>query len=237
MAFISFFTAALSAATGMGGGIVFLIGLNIYLPLDKVIPIHGLIQFKNNLLRVWALRSHLIKDICLYYSIGCLIGVLIVSLFISSISSKLIPYCIILLLVFYSLFKPKKLPELKLNNFGFFILGLATGIIGILVGAVDPLLSPFFLRNDFTKHQIIANKSFFQTMIHLAKFPVFLYLGFNYLDHWFLILILLFSAFLGTLTGLKILNHINQRIFIFIFKLLLLAVSLKITYNIYEILS
>lgn len=236
MAFISYFTAGISAATGMGGGVIFLVGLNQFLSLDKVIPIHGFAQLKNNAVRVYWLRSHLLKAICLPYTIGCILGVIVVTYFVATMESKLIPYILILTLVLYSLFKPNKMPELIIPNWGFYLLGFATGILGILVGAVDPLLAPFFLRKDFDRHQIIANKSYFQALIHLAKIPVFLYLGFNYLDYWVLILLLFASGMAGTYTGIKVLNKISPELFIRIFKFILFAVSLKVAYNIYVII-
>jgi uncharacterized protein len=236
MAFISYISAALSAATGMGGGVIFLIGLNFYLPLDKVIPIHGLIQLKNNFLRIINIRDHLIRPICVAYTIGCAIGVALVMLIITSLESKLIPYTLILILVIYSLFKPKRLPDLKLNNLGFFILGIATGLLGILIGAVDPLLAPFFLRDDFNRYQVIANKSYFQFLIHLVKVPVFIYLGFSFFQYWFLILVLFATGMLGTYHGIKFLDRIDQAFFIKISKVILFAVGLKVAYNIFEIL-
>lgn len=237
MALISYVTAVMSAATGMGGGIVLLVGLNFFLPLSTVIPVHGLIQLKNNAVRMFALKKHLIKSICIPYTLGCVLGVLTITYFVKSLDSKLIPYILILTLVSYSLFKPKKMPELKIPNWGFYFLGFITGFFGILVGAVGPILAPFFLRKDFSRHQIIANKSFFQFLIHCAKIPVFLYLGFDYLGYWILILILFIFGMLGTFHGIKILHRISQELFIKIFKIILFAVSLKLIYNIYIIIS
>ena len=237
MAFISYMTAFVSASTGMGGGVIFLIGLNIFLPLEKVIPIHGVIQLKNNAVRVWVLRNHLIKSITLFYSIGCILGVIFVTLALKNLDNKIIPYSIILLLVSYSLFKPKQFPQLKIPNWAFIILGFITGILGILVGAVDPLLSPFFLRDDFSRHQIIANKSYFQMLVHFAKIPVFLFLGFDYLEYWSLILVLFITAMIGTYSGLKILDRISQELFLKIFKVILFAVSLKVAYTLCTIIK
>lgn len=237
MAFISYVTAVISAATGMGGGIIFLVGLNFYFPLDKVIPIHGFIQLKNNAVRVFALKKYLSKEICIPYTVGCILGVLAVTYFVKNLESKLIPYILILSLVMYSLFKPKKMPELKIPNWGFYFLGFSTGFLGILVGAVDQILAPFFLRRDFDRHKLIANKSYFQFLIHMAKIPVFLYLGFSYLEYWVVILVLFSAGLLGTLHGIKLLHQISQKLFVKIFKIILFAVSLKIIYNIYIILN
>lgn len=236
MFILSAFTAALSAATGMGGGIIFLVGLNFYLPLSKVIPIHGLVQMKNNLLRVIALRQYLKKDICIPYSIGCLVGVILIINLQSLMTNKLFPLIIIFILVNYSIFKPKKLPELKLNPLGFGILGLITGFLGIIIGAVDPLLSPFFVREDFERQTIIANKSYFQSLVHFSKIPVFIHIGFDYIGHWQLVLVLLIGGVVGTGIGIKLLHLISQEIFKLLFKSILFLVGIKLAYNIYNLL-
>lgn len=230
-------TAVISAATGMGGGVIFLVGLNVFMPLDKVIPIHGLIQLKNNVMRVWVLRSFLKKELCAPFLIGCVIGVSLVAYFASLITSKLVPFIIIFILVNYSILKPKKMPELKLNSFGFGIIGVFTGFLGILIGAVDPILSPFFVREDFIRQEVIANKSFFQSLVHLSKIPVFLSFGFNYIEHWQLILILFIGGIIGTALGIRLLNYITQETFKIIFKSILFLVGIKLAYNIYNLIS
>lgn len=225
---ISFFSAAISAATGLGGGIVFLMGLNVFMPLNIVIPIHGVIQLSNNIIRVSKLRSHLIKPICLSFFIGALVGVAICYGLLSRVEVGKAPYIIILLLVLYSLFKPKKMPELKISDKSFGILGLVTGALGPIIGAVDPLLSPFFIRSDFSKENMIANKSFFQCLIHFSKIPFFFFLGFNYFKFWPLIILLFVGGFLGSYAGLRILDNINRKVFIIIFKSILLMVAIKL---------
>lgn len=236
LAMAAYLTAAMSAATGMGGGFIFLISINHFLPLSTAIPIHGLIQLKNNALRVYALREHLITSMCLNFGGGAILGVIAVTLLLQRIQFKLIPLILIFLLVAYSLFKPKKMPYVTLPTWGYLPLGIVTGIIGILVGAVDPLLAPFFLRKDLSRHQVISNKSFFQLIIHISKIPVFIYLGFHYQDYLSLIVVLLIAGALGTFTGIKILDKISQKLFIKIFKGLLFLVWLKVAYNIWQAL-
>ena len=236
LAIVAYLTAALSAATGMGGGLIFLVSINHYLPLNQAIPIHGLIQLKNNALRVHALRSHLNRSMCLYFGVGCTLGVLIVTMLLQKVQLKLFPQILIFILVAYSLFRPKKMPHIKIPIWGYGPLGVITGIVGILVGAVDPLLAPFFLREDFTRHQVIANKSFFQMLVHTFKIPVFLYLGFRYQDFLSLILTLFIAGFLGTYSGIAILDKISKSTFIRLFKGLLFLVWLKVAYNIWQLL-
>ena len=236
LALVAYLTAALSAATGMGGGLIFLVSINHYFPLNFAIPIHGLIQLKNNALRVFALRHHLIPSMCAHYALGCTLGVITVTILLQNLQFKLLPLILIFLLVAYTLFKPKKMPHLKIPMWGHGPLGFLTGVVGILIGAVDPLLAPFFLRDDFTRHQVISNKSFFQMLIHFFKIPVFLYLGFRYQDFIYLILILFIAGFLGTYTGIAILDKISKSTFIKVFKSLLFLVWLKVAYNIWQLI-
>jgi uncharacterized membrane protein YfcA len=229
---ISFLCAALSASTGLGGGVLFLMGLNVFVPLNNAIPIHGLIQLFNNLVRVVKLRAYLLPTICIPFSIGALIGFVFCFNILSNLDLGTLPYIIILVLVLYSLLKPKKMPELKIPDYGFGILGVFTGALGPIIGTVDPLLSPFFLRDDFTKENLIANKSFFQSLIHLSKIPFFIFLGFNYIQFGPVIIVLLLGGLLGSYTGLRILDRINRKVFIVLFKGILFLVAIKLVFNI-----
>lgn len=58
-----------------------------------------------------------------------------------------------------------------------------TGSLGILAGAVDPLLAAFFLRDDLTKEEVVANKSMMQLITHLTKVPAFIFLGFSFVEN------------------------------------------------------
>lgn len=227
-------TAALSAATGMGGGLIFLIGINLYIPMGTCIPVHGLIQAVNNVIRVWGLRGHLSYKMNLYFTIGAIIGVCSIFNVMSEIEIRKLSYVLISILCLYTLLKPQKMPELKLGYKGFFFLGLVTGVIGMLVGAVDPLLSPFFLRDDFDRHHVVANKSYFQLVIHLLKIPFFILLGFNYGDKLDLTLLLLISGVIGSYLGLNLLNKIDNFLFKRIYKVILVIVLFRLFYKIYE---
>ena len=74
-------------------------------------------------------------------------------------------------------------------------------------------------------------------LVHFTKIPVFLYLGFDYLEYWSLILVLFVTAMIGTYSGLKVLDRISQELFLKIFKVILLAVSLKVAYTLYTIIN
>ena len=76
---------------------------------------------------------------------------------------------------------------------------------------------------------MVANKSFMQSVIHVAKVPVFLQMGFSYSDHALLITVLIAGSFLGIFFGVRALSMINRRVFLISFKTILFLVGIQIS--------
>lgn len=224
--------AFLSAATGLGGGVVFFLVTLQFFPLSATIPIHGFVQMWANLFRIYLLRKHLVWGMCVPFFAGAILGVVGVYQLLDRLSNPLIAQILILAIVLYSVFKPSKLPEIKIPLWGFGVLGFATGFLGIIIGAVDPILAPFFIREDLKKEVVVANKSFMQATIHLAKLPVFLRLGFDYEPYAPLLILLVLGSAAGTVVGVRVLDRLNRRVFLLAFKTLLLLVALRMAYTI-----
>ena len=97
----SFFTSALSAATGMGGGVLLFTIMTMYFPIQVIIPIHGIIQFFNNFLTLNFLKVHLRKTLMIPFIWGALPGIFLASLLLSRIIKTQAPQTIILALILY----------------------------------------------------------------------------------------------------------------------------------------
>ena len=106
--------------------------------------------------------------------------------------------------------------------------------MGILVGAIDPLLAVFFLREDLSKEEVVANKSTMQLMCHLTKVPAFIFLGFAFSEHLGLIACFTVAAVLGTRLGVYLLARIETRYFFLLMKIALWAAGLRVTYQLYQ---
>ncbi len=196
---------------------------------------HGVTQFQNNFWLVINLRRYLKAKLCLAALIGTTGGVILIFYLSSLFTNKIIPMCLILALVLYSLFKPARLPELKIPLLAYGLVGFITGFLGILVGAIEPITAPFFLRSDFSRQELIANKAFVQMIVHLSKIPLLISLGFNFNHHWTLIIVLISCGYIGTFLGVKVLHKINQGLFVKVFKLILLLITFKLIYDIYRL--
>ena len=223
----SFFTAAISAVTGMGGGIILLSIMTFFFPLNVVIPIHGFIQFISNFYRSYLLRKHINWSLAFPFFIGAPIGTFFSYLILKIMPAPIYPQIFITLLIFYSVFKPKNLPSLKIPNWAFFFLGLIVGLFSLLIGATGPLIAPFFLRSDLKKENLIATKAAVQTMSHFLKIPAFIALSFPFNKYAWLIFFMTLLTIVGTKWGIKILIKIEEKLFIKIFKIGLFCTGVR----------
>lgn len=207
--------------------------MTFFLPFHLLIPIHGMVQLVSNSTRTWYLRKWLKSKMILPFLIGSPLGALVSTLLIKKLDSPNIPLLLIATMILYTIFKPKRLPELKLPNWAYGIIGFISGMLGILVGATGPFLAPFFIRDDLSKEEVVANKSGMQIITHATKVPAFFYLDFKYFDHMPVIAAMTLAAVLGTKYGVILLGKINERVFRIFFKSLLMVAALRILYKVF----
>jgi len=211
-------TSTIAGIVGMAGGILLLAILLIFMPHAVVIPIHGMIQLVSNLSRCLFLWKHIRWKFVSYFFFGLPLGVLASTYALASLANSNIPKFLIIGIIFYVVFKPKRLPHLVIPAWGFFFLGLFSGFLSLIIGAVGPFIAPFFLRDDFRKEEIVATKAAVQSLTHTFKIPAFLYLGFEYQDyHWFIGLLML-GTIIGSKLGTSLLGKIDENIFQKLFK-------------------
>lgn len=232
LAISCFLTAIISAVTGMGGGVLLLSLMTLVIPLETTIPLHGVIQLISNSSRTIILRKTVRWDFAIPYFLGLPLGTAFSLYLKTKITSPTIPLLLIVVIIFYALFKPKKMPPLMIPKKAFFFLGMTVGIFSLLIGAIGPLIAPFFLRKDLKKEEIIATKAIVQFAAHLLKIPAFLYLGFNFQEYLIPLIIAGLITILGTNTGIKILYKTSEKIFIHIYKTVLFLSALRIIYKI-----
>lgn len=229
-------TSIISGIAGMGGGVLLLSLMTFFLPYKLIIPIHGVVQFVSNLSRSFYLRKHVKWDFFLSFLLGTPIGFLIAYNILKSIEKPEVFYLIIALFILYVVFKPKKLPEFKLNRFGWFGLGILGAIQSAVLGATGPLIAIFYVRDDLTKEQIISTKALQQVVTHALKVPLFLSLNFSYIEHSPMIISMCVAALIGTYGGVSLLKRFDENMFKKIFKTVLFISALRLIYKFVEVI-
>ena len=232
-------TSSISAVIGMGGGIILLGIMAILIPEGyMVLALHGIILMVSNGTRTFVFRDHIKKNLISEYLIGAIIG-LGLSVFIvyelmhfydvSSANQIKFDYLkpIIGLYILWYLYLRGTKKEQK--NILFIIVGFIGGLCSIFIGAVGPLIAPFFLRNDLNKENIIANKAACQIITHIGKIPIFMYFfHVNYIEQSYILLPLIISVYIGTNIGKKLLGSISEETFKMIFKVCLTIIALRL---------
>jgi uncharacterized protein len=229
----SILTAILSAVVGMAGGITLLSIMTFFMPLEQIVPLHGAVQFVSNSTRSYSLRKKVKWPVIGYYLMGLPLGTLVAVYFIKSFDSTKFATILVIILIWYVVFKPKKLPQVKIPIYGFFFVSSLVGFLNPFIGATGPMQASFFLRDDWTKEEIVATKAVSQALGHLLKFPAFLFLGYNYLKDWELILIMCIGVVVGTQLGLKVLYRIDERVFRLIYRTALFLASVRLALTLY----
>ena len=227
----AFVTALLSGLVGMAGGVTLLGVMTFFLPASALIPIHGVAQLISNSSRSFILRKNVRKHIFLPFFRGGILGGIVAWLLLRKIQQENWVLLMIIFTLLYSVFRPKKFPEIRLSRTGFGILGIVAAALGCMMGATGPLLAPFFLREDLSRQEIVANKAMCQLVVHLVKVPVFLSLTFPYGNYLSTIFAMTFGVICGTKIGTLLLEKVSFKRFLIVVKVVMILVAIRLCWK------
>jgi uncharacterized membrane protein YfcA len=207
-------TSILSAIVGMAGGITLLSVMLLFLEPLAAIPLHGVIQLVSNSSRAVIQRRHIDRGIMWRY------GVLLVPMgFVGlAIAQQLSPSALratIGVFVLMATWRPGWLmlgshPERADRNRRFLALGAVAGVANVTLGAVGPLIAPFFLDVGLARQGIIGTKAACQALGHVVKIVIFGVAGFVYSEYAAALALLCAVTVVGTWMGSRMLEWVNE---------------------------
>jgi uncharacterized membrane protein YfcA len=219
-------TSIISGILGMAGGITLLGVMAALLPAPVVVPLHGVVQLGSNGTRTLAFLGHVRWFVIACFAPSLAVGVGASAWLYAGGDLPWLKPVIGAYLLFFVVWR-RKAPLVKAPpSWAYVALGLLAGFAALYVGATGPLLAPFFLRDDFTKEEIIGTKAACQILVHVAKLPAFVALGFAYQDHLPLLGLLLVAVIVGTLIGKRILQRMKTETFVLLFEAVLVLLGL-----------
>ncbi|WP_316860918.1 sulfite exporter TauE/SafE family protein [uncultured Cohaesibacter sp.] len=220
----SYFTSALTAAFGIGGGVALLAILSMAIPVTTLIPLHGMVQMGSNAGRAWHLRQHVKWSFIAAFSLGALIGTAIGSQIVIALPDALLKVVLalfILALVWAP--NPKFIRGGALTNaFG----GAISSLGSMFVGATGPLVAALVAGKADDRQGVVSTHATAMTIQHGLKIIAFGMVGFAFSTWLGLIVAMIATGYLGTITGGKILRVMDEKLFRKIFKLILTALAL-----------
>jgi uncharacterized protein len=212
LAVASFFTSALTAAFGVGGGIAMLALMGLFVPVAALIPVHGAVQLGSNTGRAWHQRANVRMDIALPFIAGSLIGAVAGALVVVQLPDAFLK---IVLGVFIIAVTWTKVPGLAtLGRAGMAAASAVLAVTTMFVGATGPLLSPILaqiLPDD--RKALVATHGAAMTVQHGLKIVVFSFAGFAFWRWLPLIAVMVVSGFLGTIHGTRWLDRLPEATF------------------------
>jgi len=220
----AFFTSGLTAAAGIGGGMIMLGAMSYIVPIAVLIPVHGLVQLGSNASRSWIQRENINWPIIGIFMAGGIIGALIGILLIVQIPER-----IFFALIGFSILVMAwiKLPKLaNINTAGIFAGGAITNFISMFAGATGPLVA-VFLSNLFDNHRkMAATTGMTMTTQHGFKIVAFGIVGFGFQEWIPLIGCMIFMGFLGAKAGTTLMYKLPEKTLKIAFKFVITLIAL-----------
>lgn len=207
----SFFTSALTAAFGLGGGLALLGVMGALFPPAAVIPVHGLAQLGSNAGRFYLQRASVVWKIAGWFALGSLAGAGLGARLVVEVPERLLQALIgafVLLTVWGP--KPKGFsPGVKT----YAITGAASAVLSMFVGATGPIAAAMVGAAKLDKLKTTATHAAAMSAQHLLKAVAFGFVGFAYADWAILITAIVAAGFAGTTFGTRALHAMPEERF------------------------
>lgn len=223
----SFFTSAVSAAIGIGGGIMLLALMANLMPASAIIPVHAVVQLGSTTGRVLALWRHVDWNIVLWFSVGGVVG----AFFGGQVAVNIPPEALQVAIgafILYSTWLP--IFKFSTSRRSMTFLGGGTSFLAMIVGGVAPFIF-VVLKELFTDRRgTVATLGAVLTLQAFLKALIFGLFGFMFADWVWVILLMVTTGFIGTLTGKLFLERVSTDKAQPILKAVLTLLALRLLY-------
>ncbi len=222
----TFFTGALTAIMGVGGGVMLLAIMASLLPGGAIIPIHGLAQSYSNGFRAGLNFSYIQWHVVTAFVAGMVIGTILAGLIIFQLDPGYIKtglgFFIILQVSGYfpaSIFiHPKQ---------RFWSAGMI-GVMSMFFGAPGPLVATAIRQMGVEKRNYAGTHAAVMVILHGTKVLTFVGLGFAYTEYWPIIIAIIIGSSCGTFLGQQLMNRLSAPVFKKALTYTLIAVGLQL---------
>lgn len=217
--FSSFFTSALTASFGLGGGLALLAIMGALMPPAAVIPVHGVAQLGSNTSRLILQWNSVVWPIVLWFMAGSILGAAVGARLYVEIPEWLLK-ALIGAFVLATVYGPKP-KGFSPGGKTYFATGAASALLSMFVGATGPIAAAMFGVARLDKLKTIATHAGAMAAQHALKSVAFGFVGFAYADWAAIIVAVIAAGFLGAAAGTRMLNKMPEEKFRKGFRLML----------------
>lgn len=220
-------TSFLTAAAGIGGGIILIAVMAVLMPAHALIPVHGVVQIGSNAGRAAIMMRGVQWHVILPFCAGSLIGAAI-----GGMTAVQLPPAVLNIglacFILWSVWAP---PVTAPGRFKVIFTGVFSSFLTMFFGATGSFVSAMVKSMRFGRLEHVATHSACMVAQHAIKVVAFGLLGFNYGPYAGLVVAMVLSGFLGTVIGKHVLVKMNDKTFHRVLAVLLSILALRLLYE------
>jgi len=223
---VSFFTSALTAAVGLGGGVALIAVMAALMPPAALVPVHGVVQLGSNAGRALVQLRHVDWLIALWFAAGAVFGAAIGGAIAVELPGAILKAGIGVFVLWVVWGRKPKFGKARKRAMA--AAGFASTFLSMFFGAAGPIGGAVLSTLGLTRHGFVANQAVTALIMHIFKIIAFGALGFAFAPWAGLIVLMIASGFLGTLTGSRLLGRMDEKTFRTGFKWVMTALALNL---------
>ena len=204
-----------STLSGGGGALIMVPVLNALIGVGQTAPVLNLGTFIGRPARLVLFWKHIDWKVCLNYAPAAILGAFLGSWLFSQFRLEWLQIVVGLFLVStvfqYRFGKKKRSFPMKL--WYFVPLGLLISVLGTIIGALGPVLNPFYLNYGLDKEDMIATKTANSFLMGLSQIGSYTFFGLLQDQYWLYGIALGIGATLGNIIGKKFLKGMKSSTF------------------------
>lgn len=219
-------TSFITAAFGIGGGVVLIGVLATLLPPAALIPVHGLVQFGSNVGRLAIMRAHVQWPVFPAFLAGNVLGAATGGLIAVNLPAFAVQIGVGGFIL-YSVYM--KIPNLG-RSAGWIVGGVAS-FLAMFFGATGPFVAAYVRALELGRMHHVATHAAFMTAQHLIRVLAFGLLGFVFGPYLPLIAAMIATGFVGTMVGRQVLMRIDDGRFRLVLNAILTVLALRLIWS------
>ena len=204
----SLVTSFITAAFGIGGGVVLLVFLALVLPPVALIPVHGIVQLGSNAGRACIMLKEVMWRPILPFVVGAMIGAGLGGMVVVQLPPWVVQLALGVFII-WAVFA--KLPPIQQR----YVLlgGVFSSFLTMFFGATGNFIAAMVKSMNLDPVPHVATHSLMMTFQHLVKVLIFGLIGFQFGPYMILIFCMVISGFIGTVIGSRFLTKAGGRYF------------------------
>ena len=221
-------TSFLTAAAGIGGGVVLLAVMAALMSPAALIPVHGVVQIGSNAVRTVIMLREVRYAIFYPFAVGSVIGSALGGLFAVQLPPSILQIALSLFIFWSAWFKPPATPAGRMMLGG---TGLVSSFLTMFFGATGMFVSAMLKTMKLDRLTHVATHSICMTAQHAVKVLAFGLLGFAYAPYLPLIGLLIASGIVGTVLGRRFLIKLSDDRFHLVLSWVLTALAVRLLWS------